>query len=43
MALLRGPDRVIPGTAMRNFNLWDEEVTALTAYLMSLKGSGVDR
>ncbi len=32
---LREPEAVIPGTSMKNFELWDEERTALVAYLQS--------
>ncbi len=34
-ALLGDPDRVVPGTAMKNHDLWDEELNALTAFLLS--------
>jgi cytochrome c2 len=37
MALLRDPQGVIPGTAMEDKELWDEEAQALTAYLMTLR------
>jgi cytochrome c2 len=36
-ALLLDPQRVVPGTSMKNFDLWDEEAVALTAYLGSLR------
>ena len=35
-ALLRDPQKVIPGTAMKNHDFWDTEVDALTAFLMTL-------
>jgi nitric oxide reductase subunit C len=35
-ALLLDPRRVVPGTAMRKLDLWDEEADALTEYLASL-------
>lgn len=34
---LREPEAVIPGTSMKNFELWDEERAALIAFLQSLK------
>jgi nitric oxide reductase subunit C len=37
-AMLLDPHRVVPGTAMRKLDLWDEEADALTAYLGSLRG-----
>jgi nitric oxide reductase subunit C len=37
MALLLDPKRVIPGTAMKDNQLWDEEARALTAFLMTRK------
>lgn len=37
MALLKKPNAVIPGTAMKDFDLWPEEIRALTSFLMSLK------
>jgi cytochrome c2 len=37
MALLADPDAVIPGTAMKNFDLWPEEIRDLTSFLMSLR------
>jgi len=37
-ALLVDPDRMIPGTAMEDKDLWEEEARALTAYLMTLRG-----
>ena len=36
-ALLKAPKAVIPGTPMTDFNLWDEEVRSLTAYLVALQ------
>jgi ubiquinol-cytochrome c reductase cytochrome b subunit len=36
-AFLREPEAVIPGTSMKNFDLWDEERAALVAFLGSLK------
>jgi cytochrome c2 len=36
-AFLRNPQAFIPGSPMKNFDLWEEEVLALVAYLMSLK------
>ena len=36
-ALLRSPQRVIPGTPMREFGLWDDEIRSLTAYLTTLR------
>jgi len=33
-ALLLNPDALIPGTAMENKDLWEEEARALTAFLM---------
>lgn len=35
-ALLRDPQGVIPGTAMDDKDLWDDEVEALTAHLLGL-------
>jgi cytochrome c len=37
-ALLRDPQRIIPGTAMEDKGLWEEEARALTAYLMTRGG-----
>jgi cytochrome c2 len=34
-ALLENPDGVVPGTAMKDHELWDEEIIPLTVYLMS--------
>ncbi len=34
-AFLREPEAVIPGTSMKNFELWDEERAALVAFLQS--------
>ena len=34
---LREPEAVIPGTSMKNFELWDEERAALVAFLQSRK------
>ncbi len=34
---LREPEAVIPGTSMKNYELWDEERTALVAFLQSRK------
>lgn len=36
-AFLRNPQAFIPGTPMKISELWEEEVQALVAYLMSLK------
>jgi ubiquinol-cytochrome c reductase cytochrome b subunit len=36
-ALLRDPKAVVPGTPMPGFRLWEEEIRALVAYLMSLR------
>jgi len=36
-AFLPKPQAFIPGSPMKNFDLWEEEVQALVAYLMSLK------
>jgi cytochrome c2 len=36
-AFLRNPQAFIPGSSMKNFDLWEEEVLALVAYLISLK------
>lgn len=36
-ALLLDPQLVIPGTSMKNFDLWYEEADALTAFLGTLK------
>lgn len=38
-AFLRNPQAFIPGTPMQISELWEEEVQALVAYLMSLKES----
>jgi cytochrome c2 len=38
-AFLRNPQAFIPGTPMKISELWEEEVQALVAYLMSLKES----
>jgi cytochrome c2 len=35
-ALLRDPQKVVPGTPMEDKDLWEEEAQALTAYLMTL-------
>jgi cytochrome c2 len=35
MALLLDPKRVIPGTAMKDNQLWEDEARALTAFLMT--------
>ena len=32
-AFLSDPQAIVPGTAMKDFDLWDEEARALTAYL----------
>lgn len=32
---LQNPDAIVPGTSMRDFDLWDEERTALVAFLES--------
>ena len=37
-ALLENPDRIVPGTAMKNHDLWDEEIESLTVYLLTLQG-----
>ena len=37
-ALLENPDRIVPGTDMKNHELWDEEIVSLTVYLMTLMG-----
>lgn len=37
-ALLLDPRRVAPGTSMTDFDLWDEEADALTAFLMTSTG-----
>jgi cytochrome c1 len=37
---LQNPQAFIPGSPMRNFDLWEKEVQALTAYLISLKRVG---
>jgi len=37
-ALLENPGRVVPGTAMEDHELWDEEIVSLTVYLMTLSG-----
>ncbi len=37
-ALLENPNRVVPGTAMKDHELWDEEIVSLTVYLMTLTG-----
>ncbi len=34
---LKDPLKVIPGTPMKNFDFWDEEILPLVAWLMSLK------
>jgi len=34
-AFLQAPEAVIPGTAMKNFELWDEERAALVAFLLA--------
>ena len=34
---LQEPEAVIPGTSMKNFELWDEERAALVAFLQSRK------
>ncbi len=34
---LKGPEAVIPGTSMKNFELWDEERAALVAFLQAQK------
>jgi cytochrome c2 len=39
-AFLQNPQDFIPGSPMRNFDLWEKEVQALTAYLISLKRVG---
>ncbi len=31
---LQTPESVIPGTAMKNFELWDDERVALVAFLL---------
>lgn len=37
--LLVDPGRVVPGTSMKNFDLWSEEADAMTAFLSTLGGS----
>ena len=37
VAFLKDPQAFIPGSPMKNFDLWEEEVQALVVYLMSLK------
>jgi cytochrome c2/uncharacterized membrane protein len=39
VAFLRDPKGVVPGTSMKDFGLWDDEMRSLTAYLMSLHGT----
>lgn len=34
---LKNPRALIPDSPMKNFDLWDDEIEALVAYLMSLK------
>lgn len=34
---LKDPQALIPGSPMKNFGFWDEELAALVAYLMSLR------
>lgn len=34
---LRNPEALIPGTSMKNFELWDDELAALVAFLESRK------
>jgi cytochrome c2/uncharacterized membrane protein len=41
--LLRAPQRVVPGTAMRDFGLWDEEIRCLTAYIWALRSPSVQQ
>ncbi|NUM77687.1 c-type cytochrome [candidate division KSB1 bacterium] len=36
-AFLRNPQAFIPGSPMKNLDLWEEEVQALAAYLISLE------
>lgn len=36
-AFLKDPKGIIPGTPMKDFDLWDEEARSLTAYLSTLK------
>ncbi len=38
VAFLKDPKGIIPGTPMKDFGLWEEEVQQLAAYLMTLKG-----
>lgn len=37
LALLLDPQRVVPGTAMKDFDLWEEEAEALGTFLGTLK------
>ena len=41
LALLLDPQRVIPGTAMKDFDLWDDEAEALATFLGTLKQGDV--
>jgi len=36
-SMIIAPDRVVPGTAMKDNKLWDEEADAIVIYLMELK------
>lgn len=36
-AMLRAPQRVVPGTSMRDFGLWDDEIRCLTAYIAAMR------
>lgn len=41
--LLRAPQRVVPGTSMRDFGLWDDEIRCLTAYVAALRSPSVSQ
>jgi len=35
--LIKAPNRIVPGTSMKDFQLEDEEVEDIVAYLLGLK------
>ena len=35
-ALLEDPNQIIPGTAMKNSDLWEDELLAITTFLLTL-------
>ena len=34
------PKHIVPGTPMKDFGLWEDKARSLTAYPLSLRGTG---